>query len=103
MPPIAQTKDHDPVADFAGALSRVFARMIAHRATVVSTEKLADDLLSITVEATGFRRDVDTRQESSNRDALGIQNARVQTIRKRWKPGPAPNLIVLHSSEPRCA
>jgi hypothetical protein len=40
MPPIAQTKDHDPVADFAGALSRVFARMIAHRATIVSTESL---------------------------------------------------------------
>ncbi|RYE98253.1 MAG: siderophore-interacting protein [Oxalobacteraceae bacterium] len=38
-----------------GALSRAVARMIARRATIIATEKLTDELVAITLEATGFR------------------------------------------------
>ncbi|MET4664072.1 siderophore-interacting protein [Sphingomonas sp. PvP056] len=43
------------MANSAGALSRAFARVIARRATIVTTEKLGHDLVVITLEAPGFK------------------------------------------------
>ncbi len=43
------------MANSAGALSRAVARMIARRATIVAVERLTDDFVAITLEATGFR------------------------------------------------
>lgn len=43
------------MARSAGALSRAVARMIARQATIVAIERLAGDLVAITLEASGFR------------------------------------------------
>ncbi len=43
------------MAQSRGALSRVVARMIAHRTTIAATEAPADGFVALTLEAPGFR------------------------------------------------
>jgi NADPH-dependent ferric siderophore reductase len=43
------------MANSAGALSRAVARIIARRATIAAKKNLTDDLVAITLEASGFK------------------------------------------------
>jgi NADPH-dependent ferric siderophore reductase len=87
----------------AGALSRAVARMIARRATIIATEKLTDELVALTLEATGFRGVTWTPGEKVQIAMTSVFDTRTYTPIE-WDADRGRTRIVgfLHGSGPGC-